>query len=167
MAESKLLGALVATLPIHEGLRPQVVQRLLKHGRVSLCQEGQVLYAAGSPARQVYVVVWGKAEIREKDGQVFYARRGDLLGTEAAEENGVYRADVKISAKSVLLTIRADDFKAYFLKYQPVAAWVLRKIGEQFRKESGMGGEGLDELDPALWLAELEEDKRRAMKEEP
>ncbi len=166
MAESKLLGALVATLPIHEGLRPQVVQRLLKHGSVALCQEGQVLYAAGSPARKVYVVVWGKAEIHETDGRVFYARRGDLLGTEAAEENGIYRADARLATKSVLLSIRGDDFKAYFLKYQPVAAWVLRKIGERFRKESGMEGEGLDELDPAQWMAELEADKRRAMKEE-
>jgi signal-transduction protein with cAMP-binding, CBS, and nucleotidyltransferase domain len=166
MAESKLLGALVATLPINEGLRPQVVQRLLKHGSISLCQEGQALYAVGTPARQVFVVVWGKAEIRDAEGRVFYARRGDLLGTEAAEENGIYRADVTVLTKSVLLSIRSDDFKTYFLKYQPVAAWVLRKIGEQFRKESGMGGNELDELDPAQWMAELEEEKRKAMKEE-
>jgi hypothetical protein len=70
MTESKLLGALVATLPINEGLRPQVVQRLLKHGSISLCQEGQPLYASGSPARQVFVVVWGKAEIRDSEGRV-------------------------------------------------------------------------------------------------
>ena len=162
MAESKLLGALVATLPVNEGLRPQVVQRLLKHGSLALCQEGQVLYPAGSPARQVFMVVWGKVEVREADGKVSYARRGDLLGMEAAEKGMAYKSSAKVLVKSVLLAIRGDDFNTYFLKYQPVAAWVLTKIGEKFRKESGMGGDDLDPLDPEQWLAELAEEKKKA-----
>lgn len=162
MPDSKLLGALVATLPVNEGLRPQVVQRLLKHGSLSLCQENQKLYTAGEAAKQVYVVVWGKIEIGEKEGQYIYARRGDLIGTEASEEGSVYRVDAKVRAKSVLLSIRAEDFKTYFLKYQPVAAWVLKKMGEYFRRETGMGGEGEDNLDPEAWLAELEEEKKKA-----
>jgi signal-transduction protein with cAMP-binding, CBS, and nucleotidyltransferase domain len=162
MPDSKLLGALVATLPVNEGLRPQVVQRLLKHGSLALCQEGQKLYEAGQPAQQVYVVVWGKIDIGEKEGQPTYARRGDLIGTEASEDGSVYRADAKVCVKSVLLAIRAEDFKTYFLKYQPVAAWVLKKMGEYFRRETGMGGDGEDNLDPETWLAELEEEKKKA-----
>jgi CRP-like cAMP-binding protein len=162
MPDSRLLGALVATLPVNEGLRPQVVQRLLKHGSLSLCQEGQKLFEAGEVARQVYVVVWGKIEIGEKDGAPTYARRGDLIGTESTEEAGVYRFSAKVCVKSVLLSIRAEDFKTYFLKYQPVAAWVLKKMGESFRRETGMGGEDEDNLDPEVWLAELEEEKKKA-----
>lgn len=166
MPDSRLLGALVATLPVNEGLRPQVVQRLLKHGSLSLCQEGQKLYSAGESAKQVYVVVWGKIEIGEKEGQPIYARRGDLIGTEASEEGSVYRADAKVCVKSVLLSIRSEDFKTYFLKYQPVAAWVLKKMGEYFRRETGMGEEGEDNLDPEVWLAELEEEKKKASEPE-
>lgn len=162
MADSKLLGALVATLPVNEGLRPQVVQRLLKHGSLMLCQEGQKLFEAGEAARQVYVVVWGKIEMGEKDGTLTYARRGDLLGTEASEDGGVYRFSAKVGVKSVLLSIRSEDFKTYFLKYQPVAAWVLKKMGESFRRETGMGGEADDTLDPEAWLAELQEEKKKA-----
>jgi len=164
MAESKLLGALVATLPVNEGLRPQVVQRLLKHGSLALCQEGQVLFASGTPAQQVFVVVWGKVEIQGPDGHSYFARRGDLLGMEATEDPGTYKSHAKVLTKSVLLAIRGDDFNTYFLKYQPVAAWVLTKIGERFRKESGVGGDDLDPLDPEIWLAELEAEKKRAEK---
>jgi CRP-like cAMP-binding protein len=162
MAESRILGALVATLPINEGLRPQVVQRLLKHGSLTLCQEGQGLYALGSPAKQAYVVAWGKVEIRESDGQVYYARRGDLVGTEASEEGGTYASDARVLTKSVLLAIRSDDFRTYFLKYQPVAAWVLRKIGEHFRRETGLGGDDLDELDPEVWMENLTRETKEA-----
>jgi hypothetical protein len=42
-----------------------------------------------------------------------------------------------------------------------VAAWVLKKMGEYFRRETGMGGEGEDNLDPEAWLAELEEEKKK------
>ena len=162
MAESKLLGALVATLPVNEGLRPQVVQRLLRHGSLALCQEGQKLYTTGQVARQVYLVVWGKIGMKDKDGTSLYARRGDLIGTETSEDGGVYRFDAQVVVKSVLLTIRAEDFKKYFLKYQPVAAWVLRKMGESFRRESGLGGEDEDNLDPEVWLADLQEEKKKA-----
>jgi CRP-like cAMP-binding protein len=48
-----------------------VVQRLLKHGSLSLCQENQKLYTAGESAKQVYVVVWGKIEIGEKGVSAF------------------------------------------------------------------------------------------------
>ncbi|GEM_PF-2375943 len=166
MPDPKLLGALVATLPVNEGLRPQVVQRLLRHGSLALCQEGQRLFAAGEAAKQVYVVVWGKIELGGGEGGATFARRGDLIGMEATEEAGVYHATAMVRVKSVLLSIRAEDFKTYFLKYQPVAAWVLKKMGESFRRETGMGGEDEDNLDPEVWMAELEEAKRKAAEEE-
>jgi len=155
VVDNQMMKALVATLPVHKGLRPQAVQRILKHGSLTFSQEGQSLYVKGAPARLAYVVAWGKVELKGEREKTHFARRGDFIGIEAAEPKGTYQETARVAVKSVLLAIRSEDFKHYFLKYQPVAAFVLKKIGRNFRKETGMGGEDPDDLDPEAWYKAL------------
>lgn len=68
-------------------------------------EEGEIVFAAGDPADELFVVVRGTVILASDDGDEVRRGPGEHLGGDALEEGGRYRHHARIAEEAELMVI--------------------------------------------------------------
>lgn len=127
---------LLKAAPIFAGIPKPVLARLAPEAREVWLAAGELLFAAGDPGTQLFVVVTGRLEV-EADGAVLgQVGEAEVLGEMAAVETGVRTASVRAVEESRLLRIEQAALFNLMADRMEVIPKVIRVIVE--RREQGV-----------------------------
>ncbi|QQP88224.1 cation:proton antiporter [Skermanella sp. TT6] len=109
--------ALIAQVPLFNGLEPKDLARLAKILRSRLALPDQTFIRTGDRGNAMYFISSGAVEVVLPDRRIRLGR-GDFFGEMALLDGGPRRADVVALTYCTLLELRSGDFRK-FLKANP------------------------------------------------
>ncbi len=117
-------------------LDDDATEALISHARRRELRSGEVLYAAGDPSTEIYVVLTGRLRVIAGEQLIGYVGRGQPVGEMGAVTGESHSATVAAVRDSVLLAIRRDDLLA-FLDSHPGALMALTRLMISRLREQG------------------------------
>lgn len=124
----------LAASRVFAGLPAQGLAALAEIAQPTALRAGEMLFRAGEPCTQLYVVSTGRLEIlggregRERTAGV--VSRGDVLGTHAALEPARHGVGARATVAATVLAFDGDALRAVLGQHADVAVPVLTRIGQ-------------------------------------
>jgi CRP-like cAMP-binding protein len=125
------IAALLAGVPLFEGLPDAELHELARVVRRRPAPEGEVLWRAGEPANALVIVADGRAAISlhlpgGRDVDIAHRGRGELLGETPLLDGGLHPTTARIVERATILVLSRVDFLALVLRNHP-SAFVLKR----------------------------------------
>ena len=129
-------AAILAEVAAFGGLGRESLEPLAACAEVRNLRSGEILYEAGAPSEEAYVVVSGRLRVAAGERTVGYVGRLEPVGEMGAVTGESRTATVAAVRDTVVLRIRRDDFLA-FLHEHPDALLTLSRLVIARLREQG------------------------------
>lgn len=132
-----------ATQPFFSALGPSSAARLMAMCEAVVCARGTVLFEAGDPARDLYLVVEGKAKLTRptvdastdhRESLLWIMGPGDMFGELSLVDGGTRSTTATTLTRASLLRVHGADLQALVESRHDVALALLGRMSERLRR---------------------------------
>ena len=130
----RLLSNLAATSPMFSCLSLQERRELLRQFRSKMLHAGDIIIEQGEPGRGLFVVLRGRFEVTQSDGEsaskIATLKAGDVFGEISLLNNAPTNATVTSLQRGEVLQLQPDDFRRALEPY-PDSVAALRELSAE------------------------------------
>ncbi len=158
--QEKTIGNIVGILSgfsMFSSLDPHQIRDLLGFIRLAQYECGQDIVKIGEPGRNLYIILAGQVEVRDKDGRrITLLEKGEVFGEMSLLSGEPVNATIHVTTPTKVLYFHSRDFSKVLHKYPPLQLYLAKLLTKRLARttstileESGAGLSGsLSETPP-------------------
>ena len=130
---------IMKALPLFAGLEKNELEMLAQKCAFPHFQRGELLFSAGYPATDVYIILTGSVKLvrAHPDGKeriVHLLLRGEMFGAPVAMQGGYYPVNAIALEQSTIMKIVTTNFQELFLKHPKVGQILIAQMSERMQQ---------------------------------
>lgn len=156
------LVQLLSQSELFAGLERDDILALSAHCRLRHIRRGEALFHAGSPAANVYVILFGSTKLVRSNAEgkeriVHLLLRGEMFGAAVALQNGQFPVTAVGLEHTGIIEIAAPVFKTVFMKHPKIGQTLVTQMSERIQQAHNDRILSFDSVDKriAAFLADL------------